>query len=31
MVGEAVGRSIPVGLERDGSMIELRVTPSELT
>jgi S1-C subfamily serine protease len=31
MVGEAVGRSISVGLERDGSMIELRVTPSELT
>jgi S1-C subfamily serine protease len=31
MVGEAVGRSIPVELERDGSMIELRVTPSELT
>jgi len=30
MVGEAVGRSIAVGLERDGSMIELRVTPSEL-
>jgi len=30
MVGEAVGRSISVGLERDGSMIELRVTPSEL-
>jgi S1-C subfamily serine protease len=30
MVGEAVGRSIAVGLERDGSMMELRVTPSEL-
>jgi S1-C subfamily serine protease len=30
MVGEAVGRSISVGLERDGSMIELLVTPSEL-
>jgi S1-C subfamily serine protease len=30
MVGEAVGRPISVGLERDGSMIELRVTPSEL-
>ena len=30
MVGEAVGRSISVGLERNGSMIELLVTPSEL-
>jgi S1-C subfamily serine protease len=30
MVGEAVGRSIAVGLERDGSMLELRVTPAEL-
>jgi S1-C subfamily serine protease len=30
LVGEAVGRSIPVELERGGSMLELRVTPREL-
>jgi S1-C subfamily serine protease len=30
MVGEVVGRSIPVQVERDGSMVGLRVTPAEL-
>jgi S1-C subfamily serine protease len=30
MVGEIVGRSIPVEVERDGSMLALRVTPREL-
>jgi len=30
MVGEVVGRSIPVEVERDGSMLGLRVTPEEL-
>jgi S1-C subfamily serine protease len=30
MVGEVVGRSIAVEVERDGSMVGLRVTPEEL-
>ena len=30
MVGEVVGRSIGVEIERDGSMLALRVTPAEL-
>jgi serine protease Do len=30
MVGEVVGRPIGVEVERDGSMLALRVTPAEL-
>jgi S1-C subfamily serine protease len=30
MVGEVVGRSIGVEIERDGSMVALQVTPAEL-
>jgi S1-C subfamily serine protease len=30
MVGEMVGRRIPVGLERDGRLLDLEVTPVEL-
>ena len=30
MVGEMVGRRVPVGVERDGSIVSLEVTPVEL-
>ena len=30
MVGEMVGRRVPVGVERDGSLVALEVTPVEL-
>jgi S1-C subfamily serine protease len=30
MVGEMVGRRVPVGLERDGAIVALQVTPVEL-
>jgi hypothetical protein len=30
MVGEMVGRRVPVGLERDGAIVQLDVVPIEL-
>ena len=30
MVGEMVGRRVPVGVERNGSIVALEVTPVEL-
>ena len=30
MVGEMVGRRVPVGVERNGSIVSLEVTPVEL-